>query len=268
MSDLVIASQILAGSGAAGWTAAKLLGPSMDSIGAHIRHYLGNRVSKVFQEVERLAQDKELKQLPPGFIVSATQRISASEDDQLLNRMWAELLISASDNYSSRYMVFADILAQIGPDEARLLKRIGIDKGEVADDHFDSFHDAYWKMMNVLDKYFYDEFTPIMENKFTSEFEALKYTMNVAEKLVKSDKFPGIVIHGVHIYQNPESSVQYTQKEDAVSINVLERQNIVTVKTFSGGGPRINNDRASMDFTMVRLTDLGASMLDACKAQE
>lgn len=123
-SEIVTAAQIIAGTGAAGWTAAKLLGPSADAVGEHVRAFLGTRVSKIFAEVKKQSEGSDLGQLPPGFAALAIQKASISEDDKTLTSLWASLLISAATTFSTKHVVFADILSQIGPLEAKVLRNL------------------------------------------------------------------------------------------------------------------------------------------------
>lgn len=123
--EIVTAAQILAGTGAAGWAADKLLGPSVGAVGEQINLYLSSRLTKILDAIgKREGEQGNLQPLPPGFLVTAFQKASVSEDDPDITEMWANLLIAAGSEFESRQMIFADILSQFGGAEARLLREI------------------------------------------------------------------------------------------------------------------------------------------------
>lgn len=107
--------------GATAWFADKLLGPSATEIGDQLKVYLSDRWRKISKRTEELAEGRTVKALPPGFAYLALQKASFSEDDEAITTMWANLFLDASAEFSNRHTLYADILSQIGPAEARSL---------------------------------------------------------------------------------------------------------------------------------------------------
>lgn len=122
--ELVSAAAILAGSGAGTWVADKLLGPSFNALGEQIRAFAGDRLHKIFNRVAQKTGPEKLHELPPGFAFQFIHKASFSEDAEELTEMWANLLVDAGTDFKSKHSLFADILSQLGPDDARALDRL------------------------------------------------------------------------------------------------------------------------------------------------
>lgn len=65
----------------------------------------------------------EIKPTPPKFLLPFIEKASLEDDDEL-KKKWAKLLVAASSEYNPFHIVYAEILSQIGRDEAKLLKQI------------------------------------------------------------------------------------------------------------------------------------------------
>ena len=107
--------------GLSGWFGNKLLGPSVDALGEQLKVFASDRWRKIFLKVEELAGDKITNPLPPGFAYLALQKASFSEDDDLITNMWANLLLNASINYSSRSVLYLDIIEKLSAIDAKIL---------------------------------------------------------------------------------------------------------------------------------------------------
>ena len=106
----------------AGWAGRKVLGPSLDEFGGQLRIYAGERIKKIFDAFEKKKPSPEsLNPLPPAFSLKFIQSASMSDDDEILTDMWANLLINASSNYSSRKVLFVDILETMSVEDAKVL---------------------------------------------------------------------------------------------------------------------------------------------------
>ncbi len=248
-NEIVTATTILAGSGAAGWTATKLLGPSADALGQHIKVFLGDRIRKIFVRISEKSYGTDLKELPAGFVTSAIQKASVSEDDIKLTEMWANLLIAASDGYQTRHMVFADILSQIGPDEAKLLDSIlkGLDQngpGNLGNlDKNIRFGLGKLDITGSLSRARANELLDPIK-KFVSTlpivFERLELTLGTVEG----------------------DTMVVQDKRHSISCLVLERQNLLKFREFTHP-PRIYGGALAKIGAFVP-TDLGVEFLGVC----
>src|SRR6476661_9180221 len=119
--ELVQAAQIIAGTGAAGWLADKLLGPSAQALGEQFKAYAGERLRKIFQRASEKVELDGVQALPPGFAMNFVQKASYSDDDENLTDMWANLLSSAAVNFKNRHSAYVEILSQMTASDARVL---------------------------------------------------------------------------------------------------------------------------------------------------
>ena len=240
----------MAGSGAAGWVVDKLLGPSADELGNQIKIFASDRLAAIFSAIGRKRKAAEHGALPPGFSVSAIQKASVSDNDPNLTEMWANLLIAAADNYKSRHMVFADILSQIGPEEAQLLKKLAgkrdPDIRMDSDDIRRRFRTSLdsMKIKGRLDRREANDLLDPIEKVFDAlpvSFESVKVLIGASER------------QSAHLYK----------KDETVSCLVLERQNLVksTVFEYSAGavGP------FPITATAFVLTELGLEFVNVCE---
>jgi Abortive infection alpha len=124
MAEIVTAAALLAGSGAGGWLAEKLLGPSFSALGDQFRAFAGRRINKIFDRAQQNVSDNEIIALPPGFAWKFLQAASYSADDDTITDMWAGLLNDAAHGANHRHNIFVDVLSQIGPEEAAYLNEM------------------------------------------------------------------------------------------------------------------------------------------------
>ena len=122
--DFVTAAQIIAGTGATGWFADKLLGPSVAGLGDMMKAYSGDRLRKIFGRASQKVAAEDLKALPPGFAITFMQKASFSEDEEILTEMWANLLSSAATKFESRQSAYVEILSQLTSSDARVLDEV------------------------------------------------------------------------------------------------------------------------------------------------
>ena len=107
-----------------GWAGKKILGPSLDELGSQLRMYAGDRIKKIFAKVESSAKNTELHDLPGAFTLKFFQGASMSEENDLITSMWANLLISASESFDTRKILYLDILEKLSSQDALLLNDI------------------------------------------------------------------------------------------------------------------------------------------------
>ena len=107
-----------------GWAGKKILGPSLDEFGDQLRLYTGDRVRKIFKKVEEFAPETSLYEIPAAFTLKFIQSASMSEDDDTITNMWANLLINASQDFTSRQILYLDILEKLSSADANILNEI------------------------------------------------------------------------------------------------------------------------------------------------
>lgn len=121
--EIVQAATILAGSGAAGWFADKIFSPSVESVGNELKLYLQTRVPTIFGVAGEKLEKKGLDPQPiaPGLLARMVADASFSEQDSDITEWWANLFVDASMHSSNRHAVYSDMMAMLGPLEARCL---------------------------------------------------------------------------------------------------------------------------------------------------
>jgi hypothetical protein len=146
--ELVQAATVLAGSGVGGWFADKIFGSSVGAMGDQLKVYLQSRLPAIFGVAEAKAQEHGISPTPiqPGLLARMIVDASFSADQSDITNWWANLFIDASIAGSNRHAVFSDMMAMIGPSEARCLSEfVGT---------FDFARNAAWfarDMPNILD---------------------------------------------------------------------------------------------------------------------
>lgn len=80
----------------------------------------------IFEKGLKKAQEanEEIQVPPPKFLIEFADRASREDAESELIEMWANLLAEASTNYDPALNTYIQILAEIGPEEANLLKEV------------------------------------------------------------------------------------------------------------------------------------------------
>ena len=124
MTDAIITTgAALVASGS--WFADKIFGPSVAALGDNLKIHLHTRAPQIFGRAEQIAKAEELHLSPvsPGLLSRMIMNASFSEDSADITDWWANLFVEAATNHTEPNMqaVFSDIMAMIGPKEARVL---------------------------------------------------------------------------------------------------------------------------------------------------
>ncbi|HEU4969838.1 hypothetical protein [Sphingomonas sp.] len=122
--ELVDAAAILAGSGATKWAADKLLGPSAEALGDQLKAYLNDRLAKIFTRAKQIAPENRVTPLSPGLAMRLIVDASFSADDPKITDWWAGLIADAAVRGSNKHAIFSDMMAMLGPSEAKLLDKV------------------------------------------------------------------------------------------------------------------------------------------------
>lgn len=106
-----------------------LFGPSVREAGLWladwVREKRGERLSKTVRQAAAVASERGNQGYRPPlkFLTAYMDRASVEEDDSL-NTMWAELLVSASTDYTSGHPLFVETLGKLDGAAAGLFDRI------------------------------------------------------------------------------------------------------------------------------------------------
>ncbi|WP_299192175.1 hypothetical protein [uncultured Erythrobacter sp.] len=109
--------------GTAAWFANRIFGPSADVVGDSLKAYLQSRVPAIFDVASKMAEQRnvEIAPIKPGLLARLVMDASFSDDAEDITRWWANLFIDASQFGSNIHAVYSDMMALIGPDEAKAL---------------------------------------------------------------------------------------------------------------------------------------------------
>jgi hypothetical protein len=156
--------------GASTWFAAKIFGPSADSLGESLRAYLGDRISKVFARAEEITHSPDdLKELPPGYLFKLVQSVSFSEDDDGITDLWANLLVSSAEKFDQRHVMYMDILDKLCADDAVILNNL-VRQGVT----IDSYQSKQWTVSRIRD-HFYSVANSVLESEKISHFDTCAF---------------------------------------------------------------------------------------------
>jgi hypothetical protein len=110
--------------GASAWFANKVFGPSAERLGDNLQVYLANRLPAIFAKAEETSQRRDLQpqQIKPGLLARMVVDASFSEDQPIITEWWANLFLDASLHGDNKHAVFSDMMAVIGPEEAKCLE--------------------------------------------------------------------------------------------------------------------------------------------------
>lgn len=107
----------------------RLIGPVADAsdlLGDKIRFYRWRSAIKTLKRAEEFARANNVapKEVPLKFLVPFLEKSSLEDETSPLIDAWARLLVHASQDYDVRFNYYSDMLAKIGPQQARLLQRM------------------------------------------------------------------------------------------------------------------------------------------------
>jgi hypothetical protein len=102
------------------------LAESSDFLSDKIRYFRFRSALRTIQRAKEIAADADIQvhQVPTRFLVSFLEQCSLEDEGSDLTELWAGLLVSAAEKYDDRHAAYANILSQIGPRDALLLKAI------------------------------------------------------------------------------------------------------------------------------------------------
>ena len=158
------------------------------------------------------------------------------EDSELINQ-WATLLVSAGSEYKTNHPAFVDILSQIGPSEAMLLKRVW----EIRKSH------GYDSLKTILELYEQDTAQYIGKRPVSiDEWEERGF-------LVMAGSGPSNL--------DNRQDIEMTN-QNIRSLQLLERQNLIKIETVTGEHVTTNHEVFVVNAV---LTPLGFEFVSSCE---
>lgn len=178
-----------------------------------------------------------LKEIPIKFLVPFLEKCSLEDEGSELINQWANLLVSAGSEYKANHPAFVDILSQIGPSEARLLKRI-------------------WQIRRSQG---YDSLKTVLE---LYDQETAQY---FGQKPVSIDEWEErgfLVMAGSHPGSLGDRRGTVMADQIIRSLQLLERQNLIKIQTVFG-----EHVTTSEEVYVVNavLTPLGFEFVSSCE---
>ena len=77
------------------------------------------RASEIIKE-----NNMSVSEVPVKFLVPFLEKCSLENDDSPLVEQWAQLLVSATNNYNEQLITFTEILSQLGHEDAKILQKM------------------------------------------------------------------------------------------------------------------------------------------------
>jgi len=201
-----------------------------------IRFFRFQSALRTLKKAKKTAENEgiALKEIPIKFLVPFLENCSLEDEDSELINQWANLLVSAGSEYQTNHPAFVDILSQIGPHEARLLKRIwGIRRSQ-----------GYSSLKTVLE--LYDQNT-------------VQYYGSKPISLDEWEKKGFLVLAGSVPADHP--SIRGAD-ENIRSLQLLERQNLIKIQTIFGQHGTSNRPIYVVNAV---LTPLGFDFVSSCE---
>ena len=204
-----------------------------------IRFFRFKSALKTLKKAKEIVENEEitLKEIPIKFLVPFLEKCSLEDEDSELINQWANLLVSAGSEYKANHPAFVDILSQISPSEAMLLKRIW----EIRKSR------GYDSLKLILELY---------EQKTVSYYGKKPVSIDEWEEkgfLVMAGSSPGSL-------GDRRDTVMADQ--NIRSLQLLERQNLIKIQTVSGEHVTTNKEVFVVNAV---LTPLGFEFVSSCE---
>ncbi len=200
-------------------------------------------VALIMQKAQQFAEKRglQLRPVPLKFAVPFIERCSLEDEESELTDLWANLLVSAATNYDHSHPAFVDILSQIGPQEAKLLRAM---HKQVADKDFDKL-DA---LLTIYDQGTYWNSGPIKvsDDQSSNSFFIMGGSRHDLEKAIAVSSSYSTTI----------------RQQNIQSLEILARQNLVVIAS-----DRRKEDDQDKEYFSVGavLTPLGYDFVCACE---
>jgi len=114
---------VAGGTGLTMWFADKVFGKALEPLGVNLSAFLADRWRSIASRAGETSAERQIEPqaISPGLLARMVMDASFSADDPEITDWWANLFVDASLMGSNRHAVFSDMMALLGPEEARCL---------------------------------------------------------------------------------------------------------------------------------------------------
>ena len=174
---------------------------------------------------QALEENIILQPLPNKFLVPFFEKASLEELDTDLVERWSRLLLSASQKYNSRFILYTNILSNLGPEDVRFLDRM------VRDNRGSATIGGNPRTLGDTPGLFkYEEIKQDFDSVFDDEYRTdMKSMMRIIEKY----EWPGIYVRYIGfiddegIHQDISRYGRGFPHDEQFSISALESQGVI-----------------------------------------
>jgi hypothetical protein len=228
----------------------RLLGPvaeAADFLSDKIRFMRWKSAQKTLGIAEEIVLRRGIKinEVPVKFLVPFLEKCSLEDEESELVKKWAELLVTAIADYNHRLISYADILAQLGPEEVHLLEAMWANTDPLIMGEVGNILEIYGKS-SAYDREIRSELHTSKTNNDTNVDQQGRYTLMTMCSIKNLNNHPLTFQTGMYMFEN--------------SIFGLERLGLTKVVSD------LDRKDAMNDYFALKamLTPLGYSFVKAC----
>jgi hypothetical protein len=236
-------------------------------IGDHIRIYRELTVLRTLKRAKRIAEEEGLALEPPPlkFLIPFLENSSLEEEsDEVLNKLWTNLLVSSASQYKSEHNLFIRILNELSPKDAMAFRYIAESGKHKAYESLDEASVAwspsyvYIGIREQLKKYEEKNYKDINFSEFK-------------QKLKEQYQPPGSLIYHFSVATGKKDEYPYTgvyEGERSEFDDLFDDTSFSTTKSLGLIGefrsPEYWFDDLMFELSSYYLTPLGASFYLSC----
>ena len=209
-----------------------------------------------------------IQPVPPKFLVPFLEKASLDDADSELVDLWANLLLSAAENYEPHYPFFINLISQLSGREAVLFQKLIRTKSARDVDK------VLWKDLTI--EYLGDRFIQVhIDYAYRGRQPGLQNRPGSLKKCVRMlqglfDK-PGIVVEQIECTDNhtnesyfdvPDYSIYGEDDENEMGLHILDAIDLIH---YVDSGDINLDDRFTVKVLLYHLTPLGYRFAKACK---
>lgn len=240
------------------------------AIGDHIRIYRKLSVLQTLHRVKQKADKKNIHlEAPPlKFLIPYLEQVSLEDGkSEILNELWANLLISSATKYESEYNLFIRILGELSPKEAKFFQYIA---------QFHKQNPSYGHLhpvdieSNFDNTYFYIAFRDLLEKHKDTDLKKLDFSSFYSE-LREEHESEGSILHFFWVFAGNKNQYPYDSLFDSPRTEYSDLWEYVTFSMLKGFGligefnsPEYWFGKIGFEIRTVFLTPLGYSFYKAC----
>ncbi|WP_315765239.1 MULTISPECIES: Abi-alpha family protein [unclassified Bradyrhizobium] len=221
---------------------------------------------EVIIEIARKARQRAAEEhvaisaVPNKFLVPFLEKASTEEVDSELVERWADLLLTASSKYESRYLLYTSILAHLGPEDAAFLRKM-ICESRGRQDELVPGHVRHFEDTPGIFEYKYHEIRDYLDRS-VSDDDGTSSEAHLRE-LVTQYEWPGVYFRIISFQDENDRSKSITkyngryEHNEQFSISALESQGLIEAYKY-------RHEWALLHAEIYSLTHLGADFYRCC----